>query len=1032
MDMIKRSLALVMVFVFAISSLPINGSLQPCKSNALPCNSVKQAESANSTFAFDRYHDYTDIKAELERISTEYSSISQMVVMGRTWEGRDMMAMRVTDNPQNEESDEADVLIMGAHHAYELPSAEVPMYILKFLVENYAVNSSVRELVDSRDIWFVPLVNPDGREYALDVNSSWRKNRMPFDTNGDGILEGTGVDLNRNYGHLWGLQGVSQDPNNSNYCGPSAFSENETIAMRQLATTQGFELSLSYHTYGGQVSYPWNNGIDTVSPKKSILQAIATDLGERTGYTPMEGRNLYFTTGDSDDWLYSNFSTLPFTIELGSQRVVPEQDLLGLCQKNLEAALYAMKISAEPEKALLPDWTVMVYMSADADTGLASEALVDINEMEVAGSTANVSIITLYDGRGTGDSAIYRIQKDPGGLNTAIISPTVNDLGAVINPVTRELDMSNPATLRNFTAWAMENYQAQKYLLGFWGHGDGVLQEFVPDKGAGMKVNEIHQALEGFRLDIVGFDTCSLGHFEVAHELVGIADIMIGSEGLEPIAGWDYQATLQRLVLNPGTEPRVLAGYIITDYLAANSENYLTLAAIDMRVFQYDFLPRLNDFANVSQDFTFHDYDKIWAARNASNTFVTEQDAVDLFQYLENLNALNVSAPVMDRLSRLLDLKDELVFASGSGPAYPRSRAMAVYFPVLEAQLSAEYAGLAFCENRWDEYLAGIKSPTSRPVISGLRYYSANATAGPYPVGGQVDSYGSEIIVLKYRVNGAAWETAPATVSGGILWTDIPGQANGSLVEYYLLDITNNITEPYEVKWGAAEYYQFRVNASCDILLIQIWTLDSYGLVEGNATVIMMRCWNAGPEPVQANVTVRLNGTSSSKVIGWRIVDFAAGESKILEFNWTAESGNWKVIATVSQSIVFDRNVTNQERTLWVNVSNTSPVEKDFLAEYGTMIFILTLVWSIPLACIFLLLRKARRRRKAAAAQSIRAARDFVTTAAEFGGDMTDAGLFLARAEAALARNALPECEKLVRKARESAMNAVGQREVER
>lgn len=1025
----KRLLALVMVSMFAFSALPLNG-MHPLSSSMTQAIGLSDGTRADPAFAFDSYHDYAEIKAELERLSTDYPEITQMLVLGRTWEGRDIMAMRVTDNPLEEETVEPDVLIMGAHHANELPSAEVPMYILHFLVENYATNSNSRELVDSRDIWFVPIVNPDGREYSMNFDQEWRKNRRPVDANGDSIPEGTGVDLNRNYGHLWSLEGASTDPNNSLYCGLSAFSENETIAIRQLAIAQSFELSLSYHTYGELVSYPWNNGIDTVNPRKEVLQAIAVDMAERIGYTPIEGKTLYPTTGDSDDWLYSEFSTLSFTIELGTQRVDP--DILGLCEKNLDAALYALDIAAEPEKALLPDWTFMVYMSADVDAALANEALVDINEMETAGSTANVNILVLYDGRGTGDSTIYRIQKDAGGFNSAIISPTVDDLGAVIDPVSRELDMSKPATLKSYAAWTMENYPAQKNLLVFWGHGDGVLVQFVPDKGIGMKIGEIHQALAGLKLDIVGFDTCLLGHFEVANELVGIADIMIGSEAKEPLAGWDYQATLVKLVTEPGTEPRALARFIISDYLAANQENYLTQAAIDLEIYQNNFLPALNDFANVSLDFANIDHGKIWNARNISNTFVPQQDAVDLYQFLDNLKAQNVSAPVMKRIESLLGMRDELVFASGTGTVYPSSRAMAVYFPLLTFSISSDYLYLGFCENRWDEYLAGVKAPASRPVLSSDSPIEANNTLGPYNFSAQVSGYAGEAFNLVYRVNNGAWQTTAMSHSGGLLMAQFPGQMNGSRVDYYFLDATNNITEPYEVKWNEADYFTFIVNASCDLLVSGFSYQGPEPLFHGNITAFRMNCSNAGPEPVQANITLSLVGNSGTEIIGWEMIDLDAGQFRIVEFNWTAKTGNWEIVASISQVGVFDRNASNQDASAWANVSAATHGDTDFLAEYGVIILALMLVWSISMTYIVLRLRKLRMRRKAVAAKSIAAAREFITTAAEFGGDVSDAGVMLARAEAALARNALPECERLVKKARESAMNAVGQREVDR
>jgi len=1000
--MMRRSLlAMVITALMLVSLMP---------------GQVKPQVGEGETFSFDQYHDYGEIKAELDIISTEHQSITRMVSLGRTWEGRDIMALRVTDRPLEEETDEADILIMGAHHANELPSAEVPMFILKFLVENYAANHTVRTLVDSRDIWFVPLVNPDGRDFAMQQDLTWRKNRMPY---GDSF----GVDVNRNYGHLWGQQGVSTDPGSQLYCGPSAFSENETQAIRALALNQSFDLSLSYHTYGRQVFYPWGNGIDTLHPYENVLQGIANDLAERTGYTPMEGKDLYFTTGDSDDWLYSELSTLPFTIELGGQRNVPPADIEALCLENLDAALYAIDVAADPDKVLLPDWTFMVYMSADADIGLANEALVDINEMEVAGSTANVSIIVLHDGRGTGDSKLYRIQKDPGGFNTAIVSTVLYDLGAVIDTATDEADMSEPDTLHDFTAWAMGKYPAQKYLLSIWGHGDGVLDGFVPDKGLHMNAGELHTALAGLELDIVGLDTCSMGHFEVAYELMGIADIMIGSEALEPLAGWDYQATLDTLVLAPSTEPRALAYRIIADYLAANPENYLTQAALDIGVYQDVFLPMLDDFAAMSRDFSYADYGKIWSARNVTDTYVPEQDAVDLFQFLVNLENGNASGPVRERIERLFDVKDQLIFASGTSTAYPNSRTMAVYFPLLTAAVSADYQELGFCLGGWDEYLGCIRNPVARPFMGLVGGVEAATTAGPYNVTGSISGYGGGAVRAAYRVNGGTWLYLTANIGVGTISASLPGQANGSVIEYYFIDSTNNITEPYEIKWGNTTYPSFTVNASCDLSITGISAVNPGNLVEGNSSVIMVNCTNDGPEPITANIT--LLNEEQLVIIGFAQVALGAGEWRNVGINCSLAAGTWKITAFAMQEAVFDRNASNQNSSLWVNVSAARSSD-NLLGEYLPVIVILVVIWMVGGAAMAHFLRKGRRRRKTAARRSLNAAREFLETAEGLGADITGAALTLAKAEAALESNKLAECDRLVSKAREVAINAVG------
>ena len=990
---------------------------------------ISHGQTDTSNFNFEEYNDYETIKAELEKLEENNPDIADLMVLGQTWEGRDILAMRVTDNPDTDEAGEPDILIMGGHHAKELPSVEVPMYILKFLIGNYSSNISVKNLVNSRDIWFVPLVNPDGREYNLSTGIEWRKNKRPIDTDGDGTIDGTGVDLNRNYGHLWGeLPGTSHNVNDNTYCGPSAFSENETQAIKDLVTSQDFVISLSYHTYGEVIYYPWNNNIDTISPKENLLEAIAEDLGTFTGYDPMKGVDDYPTTGDSDDWLYADNDCLPFTIELGSQWAVPDDELLGLCQKNLQAALYALDIAEEPEQALLPDWTFIVYMAADTGDSLADEALIDINEMEVAGSSSNVNIVVLYDGEVHGDSMILHIQKDAGGFNSDIISPVVDDLGIITDPPNRELDMSDPTLLGNFTAWAMENYPAQNYMLDIWGHGNGVLKGFAEDQGNLMELNQMSEALDGLKLDIVGFDACSMGHLEMAAELVGISDILIGSEALEPIGGWDYATTLQSLVNNPSMKSRELASNIVNDYLESVTSTYITLSATDINVFSDSFIPAFNEFIGVSMDFVYEDYNSIWNSRNLTDTFVPTQDAVDFFEYLEKLNNNAITEPVSNRVQKLLEIRHDMIICSGTGTAHPDSDSVAIYFPIMGNSVPKEYLEIDFANTLWDEYLTFINNPVQVPTISNLNYFSTVNNSGPYSITASILPSGDYDLELIYRINSESWNMKSMAYSDEKFNTSIPGQANGSFIEYYFNLPDYNITEPYEVKWGLNYYFNFTVDAICDPEIVDIIVEPENNTV-GSITKFTVNCTNNGPDYTIINISLVLEGNTTEILLGWEIVTLQPGESTLLSWNWSSIQGTWNATAQAESILFRDSNPDNNGASVQMNISDDMISQNNGDLELLYILLILILAASIPLVLFALVLKKGKKRRLEFARKKIISARNFVEMAEQFGGDITQPNIMLVNAELALKRGDVKGSEDWSRKARDNAMQAVAEKE---
>ena len=128
---------------------------------------------------------------------------------------------------------EPEVLIDALHHAREHLTTEQALYLLKVLTTGYATDSLVKRLVDSREIFIVFALNPDGMQYDLTGSPfrAWRKNRQP--NVGTGTV---GTDLNRNYDYDWGCcHGSSTSPGSLTYRGKKPFSAPETQAMRDLA-----------------------------------------------------------------------------------------------------------------------------------------------------------------------------------------------------------------------------------------------------------------------------------------------------------------------------------------------------------------------------------------------------------------------------------------------------------------------------------------------------------------------------------------------------------------------------------------------------------------------------------------------------------------------------------------------------------------------------------------------------------------------------------------------------------------------------
>ncbi|MDH5406542.1 MAG: M14 family metallopeptidase, partial [Candidatus Aminicenantes bacterium] len=199
-----------------------------------------------------RFHTYLELRNDLFRLQETHPQIARVHDIGDTIEGRDILAIKISDNVELDEM-EAEVLLVGCHHAREWLTVEVPYYIAQYLVEQYDVDPEIKRMVDNSEVWIVPLLNPDGLEYSIHTFRWWRKNRRD---NGDGSF---GVDLNRNYSYMWGFDDEGSSPYGWSqvYRGRSPLSEPETDALSMLFIQREFQAAISYHTYSELILYPW-------------------------------------------------------------------------------------------------------------------------------------------------------------------------------------------------------------------------------------------------------------------------------------------------------------------------------------------------------------------------------------------------------------------------------------------------------------------------------------------------------------------------------------------------------------------------------------------------------------------------------------------------------------------------------------------------------------------------------------------------------------------------------------------------------
>src|SRR5262245_4465952 len=267
------------------------------------------------------YHNYAEMTTVANQVVADHAAIARKISIGTSFEGRDIMAIKISDNVATDEN-EPEILFNAHQHAREHLTVEMAIYLMNLFTDNYGTDSRITNIVNSREIWIVPDVNPDGGEFDIATGSyrSWRKNRQP-NTGSSNV----GTDLNRNWSHQWGCCGGSSSSTGSEtYRGPSPFSAPETSRIRDFVNsrvvggTQQIKMNIDFHTYSELVLWPFGYTTANTAPglnadAQQTFATIGNQMAATNGYTPEQASDLYIADGTSIDWMWGAHGIFAYT-----------------------------------------------------------------------------------------------------------------------------------------------------------------------------------------------------------------------------------------------------------------------------------------------------------------------------------------------------------------------------------------------------------------------------------------------------------------------------------------------------------------------------------------------------------------------------------------------------------------------------------------------------------------------------------------------------------------------------------------------
>ncbi len=254
------------------------------------------------------YKSPQEIEEFVHEMSGRFPEITSVKSIGKSLEGRDIWAIKISDNAKIDEK-EPTVLVNGMHHAREVMTPEITTDMIEYLLTNYGANDEVTSWVDNTEIWIIPMFNVDGNNKVWEGSSMWRKN-----TRG-----GFGVDINRNYPYGWdSCKGSSSNKGAQDYRGEAPGSEPETQAMMNLVAEIKPVMNISYHSYSEIVIYPYGCRPNR-TPAEEAVETIGAEIGKLLDYKPGTAWELLYNADGGDiDWMYTAHQVIPFVIEVNS------------------------------------------------------------------------------------------------------------------------------------------------------------------------------------------------------------------------------------------------------------------------------------------------------------------------------------------------------------------------------------------------------------------------------------------------------------------------------------------------------------------------------------------------------------------------------------------------------------------------------------------------------------------------------------------------------------------------------------------
>ena len=282
------------------------------------CQQQSDEELGDPVVTAEPNYTYANLNEHLSELKENYDNLA-ITTFGKSIYENDLYVLTLGEGDKN-------VGVVGGIHGRENITSLLTLKLYEDYLREYQEGNSIGEYELEQSLsevtfYFIPMLNPDGVEIAIDGIDGYENREFFIEANDDQKnfsrwkANGRGVDLNSQFKADWLEVDSEPAPYYQNYKGTSPESEPESRALAELTRENSFEAVISFH-HSGEVIY-WY--YQQPEEQKERDYQLAQKISEINNYDLISPDESDVPAAGYKDWFIKKFNKPGFTIEIGTQ-----------------------------------------------------------------------------------------------------------------------------------------------------------------------------------------------------------------------------------------------------------------------------------------------------------------------------------------------------------------------------------------------------------------------------------------------------------------------------------------------------------------------------------------------------------------------------------------------------------------------------------------------------------------------------------------------------------------------------------------